>query len=91
MHLPRDTSAKMREGRLRTGPLAAITASLLMLGGCANRPINPPIQQADGGSGYRFATALGTTLSSLSRTGSDCGILVLRSNNHVKQMTDGWT
>jgi len=56
MHLPRETSAKTREGRLRTGLLAAITASLLMLGGCANRPINPSIQQADGGSGYRFET-----------------------------------
>jgi len=54
MHLPRDTSAKMR--RLRTGMSAAVGASLLMLGGCANRPINPPLQQADAGSGYRFET-----------------------------------
>ena len=56
MHLPRETSAKTREVRFRTGLSAAITASLLMVGGCATRPINPPIQQADAGSGYRFET-----------------------------------
>ncbi|MGJ7512607.1 patatin-like phospholipase family protein [Variovorax sp. GT1P44] len=42
--------------RLRAGLSAAFTASLLMLVGCANRPINPPIQQADASSGYRFET-----------------------------------
>jgi len=30
--------------------------ALLALGGCATRPINPPIAQADPDAGYRFAT-----------------------------------
>jgi hypothetical protein len=29
---------------------------LLLLGGCASRPINPPLTQADPRSGYRFET-----------------------------------
>ena len=33
-----------------------VLASLLLLGGCATRPINPPIAQADPGSGYRLDT-----------------------------------
>jgi NTE family protein len=32
---------------------------LLLLGGCASRPINPPITQADPTAGYRFETRLG--------------------------------
>ncbi len=36
-------------------PILAL-ASLLLLGGCATRPINPPITQADPSSGYRFET-----------------------------------
>ena len=35
---------------------AWIVASLLLLGGCATRPVNPPIAQADLQSGYRFET-----------------------------------
>ncbi|MFO1419814.1 MAG: patatin-like phospholipase family protein [Candidatus Competibacteraceae bacterium] len=31
-------------------------AALLALAGCATRPINPPIAQADPATGYRFAT-----------------------------------
>ena len=33
-----------------------LCVALLVLGGCATRPVNPPITQADPGSGYRFAT-----------------------------------
>ena len=33
-----------------------IPALLLLLGGCASRPINPPITQADPTTGYRFET-----------------------------------
>ena len=33
-----------------------VLASLLLLGGCATRPINPPITQADPSTGYRFET-----------------------------------
>jgi NTE family protein len=33
-----------------------VVASLLLLGGCATRPFNPPIAQADLQSGYRFET-----------------------------------
>jgi len=29
---------------------------LLLLGGCASRPVNPPITQAEPGTGYRFET-----------------------------------
>ncbi|HSO80641.1 MAG TPA: patatin-like phospholipase family protein, partial [Chromatiaceae bacterium] len=32
--------------------------SLLLLGGCATRPINPPISQVYPGAGYRFETRL---------------------------------
>jgi NTE family protein len=35
---------------------AALFALLLFLGGCATRPINPPITQADPEVGYRLAT-----------------------------------
>src|SRR6266705_254509 len=31
-------------------------ATLVLLGGCATRPINPPLTQADPGTGYRFET-----------------------------------
>jgi NTE family protein len=33
-----------------------VLASLLLLGGCATRPINPPITQIDPSAGYRFET-----------------------------------
>jgi NTE family protein len=36
--------------------LAAAVASGLLLGGCATRPINPPIAHADSHSGYRLET-----------------------------------
>ncbi len=37
-------------------PSLAVLASLLLLGGCATRPINPPITQTDPSAGYRFET-----------------------------------
>ena len=36
--------------------LPVALAALLALGGCATRPVNPPIAQADPGAGYRLAT-----------------------------------
>src|SRR6266702_6827925 len=33
-----------------------LVLALLLLGGCATRPINPPITQADPSTGYRFET-----------------------------------
>jgi NTE family protein len=33
-----------------------VLSSLLLLGGCASRPINPPITHADSSTGYRFVT-----------------------------------
>ena len=33
-----------------------VAATLLLLAGCATRPINPPIPQADPSIGYRFET-----------------------------------
>ena len=36
--------------------LLSTLAVLLLLGGCATRPINPPITQADPNAGYRFET-----------------------------------
>ena len=35
-------------------PALLMLALLLLLGGCATRPINPPITQADSSTGYRF-------------------------------------
>ncbi len=43
--------------RLRTLTLM-VGASLLVLAGCANRPVNPPIAHADLNAGYRFETRL---------------------------------
>ena len=37
-------------------PAFWVLTSLLLLGGCATRPINPPITQADPSTGYRFET-----------------------------------
>ena len=37
-------------------PSLLVIAPLLLLGGCATRPINPPITQTDPSSGYRFET-----------------------------------
>ena len=42
--------------RCSKGPAAALLAALLMLGGCATRPANPPIQHADPNAGYRYET-----------------------------------
>ena len=36
--------------------LLALVASAITFGGCATRTINPAIEQADPGVGYRFAT-----------------------------------
>ena len=41
--------------RLRI-PSLTVLASVLLLGGCATRPINPPITQTDLSKGYRFET-----------------------------------
>jgi NTE family protein len=37
---------------------ALVFAWLLLLGGCASRPINPPLAQADPKAGYRFETRM---------------------------------
>jgi NTE family protein len=37
-------------------PAWLILALVILLGGCASRPINPPITQADPNTGYRFET-----------------------------------
>src|SRR5450631_789557 len=37
-------------------PSLLVLVSFLLLGGCATRPINPPITQADPSKGYRFET-----------------------------------
>src|SRR5881392_2768744 len=37
-------------------PLLVVLTSLLLLAGCATRPINPPITEADPRTGYRFET-----------------------------------
>jgi len=44
--------------RLQRLPLMAC-AALLALAGCASRPLNPPIAQADPNGGYRFETRVG--------------------------------
>jgi NTE family protein len=36
--------------------LPALLLAFLALGGCATRPANPPITQADPHAGYRLAT-----------------------------------
>jgi NTE family protein len=41
--------------RLRLFSLLGL-ASLVLLEGCATRPVNPPIKQVDPGAGYRFET-----------------------------------
>jgi NTE family protein len=43
---------------LRPALCATWLALLLALGGCATRPVNPPIAQADPNIGYRFETRL---------------------------------
>jgi NTE family protein len=42
--------------RLPHRPILAIAALGLLLGGCASRPVNPPIGQVDAASGYRYQT-----------------------------------
>jgi len=42
--------------RLQMPLLFVLASSLLLLGGCATRPINPPITQTDPSTGYRFET-----------------------------------
>lgn len=42
-----------RRARSRLHSLSAI-ALIALLGGCATRPVNPPIPQADSSTGYRF-------------------------------------
>ena len=37
-------------------PSLLVLALLVLLGGCASRPINPPITHADPNTGYRFIT-----------------------------------
>src|SRR3982750_32283 len=44
-------------------PSVLIVVLLLLLGGCATRPINPPITQADPTSGYRFELRQATAKS----------------------------
>ena len=39
-------------------PAFWVLTTLLLLGGCATRPINPPITQADPAAGYRFESRL---------------------------------
>ena len=49
----------IQPGKLMThlrGPSLLVLASLLLLGGCATRPINPPITEANPRAGYRFET-----------------------------------
>jgi NTE family protein len=50
-----EAPAVSRMNRLRL-LLPVALAALLALGGCATRPVNPPIAQADPDTGYRFAT-----------------------------------
>lgn len=40
----------------RIGLLSAALAALLVLAGCATRPVNPPLAHADHAKGYRFET-----------------------------------
>jgi NTE family protein len=42
--------------QLSRGVLLSILALLLLLGGCATRPINPPITQVNADAGYTFET-----------------------------------
>ena len=41
------------------GMIVLIAAAILVLGGCATRPINPPISHVDPNSGYRFEVRQG--------------------------------
>jgi NTE family protein len=38
------------------GTSLSVLALLLLLGGCATRPVNPPLKQADSNAGYTFQT-----------------------------------
>jgi hypothetical protein len=37
-------------------PSVLLLAALVLLGGCATRPVNPPLARADPEAGYRLAT-----------------------------------
>ena len=70
--------------RLCTPSLLALAAFLLFVG-CAHRPINPPITQANPKSGYRFLTRPQYTSGSenmvvlaFGRRHSRCGVLIRR-------------
>ena len=45
-------------------PALLLLAALLLLGGCASRPVNPPITQTDPRTGYRFETRQAVSTSS---------------------------
>jgi len=50
-------TAPRHQPRLRRRPwLALLPAALLALGGCATRPVNPPLTHADAASGYTYQT-----------------------------------
>lgn len=46
----------MRPGPGRPPAAWGLLAALLVLAGCATRPVNPPLAHADGNAGYRFET-----------------------------------
>ena len=47
----------MLSTQFMTRPVWIVLATtLLVLGGCATRPVNPPITQTNPGNGYRFET-----------------------------------
>lgn len=54
----RRRASRMADGLVRRWAASwlLLVVSLLVLGGCATRPVNPPLAQADPASGYRLAT-----------------------------------
>ena len=50
------TPAKLVKARFRRMPALFGLALLAVLGGCATRPVNPPLTQVDAHKGYRFET-----------------------------------
>jgi NTE family protein len=51
-------------------PLLLALAMLILLGGCATRPINPPLTRVDPGTGYRFETRQAQTANQDNRKDS---------------------